>query len=276
MKKKPFSTRAQTKAEVQPEPSKVIELAPGIYQFRGEKPGSHVYLIKGDTKNVLIDTGVAGKFPVLKRRLTELGLHIRDVNLIILTHEHYDHIGATAFFHRTAVVAAHRLAANKLELQDEFVTFSKYRNQPSKPFWVDVWLEDGSIIDLGNYELQVVHTPGHTSGCICLYEPRAGLLFTGDTVFAGGTLSEIAVGGNVSDYVNSVRRLSSLKIKWIYPGHGKASSTPDEDLPKAIVYARTMLDDSKTFFEAFIETRKLQEKLGSAFGYWTEAQDQEK
>jgi hypothetical protein len=67
-----------------------------------------------------------------------------------------------------------------------------------------------------------------------------------------------------------------LKIKWIYPGHGKASSTPDEDLPKAIVYARTMLDDSKTFFEAFIETRKLQEKLGSAFGYWTEAQDQEK
>jgi hydroxyacylglutathione hydrolase len=273
MKEKPRSPRVQARAEVQPERSKVIELAPGIYQFRGEKPGSHVYLIKGDTKNVLIDTGIAGKFPVLKRRLTELGLHINDVKLIILTHEHYDHIGATAFFHGTAVVAAHRLAANKLELQDEFVTFSKYRNQPSKPFWVDVWLEDGSIIDLGNYELQVIHTPGHTSGCICLYEPRAGLLFTGDTVFAGGTLSEIAVGGNVSDYVNSVRRLSNLKSKQIYPGHGKVSSTPDEDLPKAIVYAQTMLDDCKTFFEAFIKTRKLQDKLGSAFGYWIETQD---
>jgi glyoxylase-like metal-dependent hydrolase (beta-lactamase superfamily II) len=132
--------RAQTKAEVQPEPSNVVELAPGIYQLRGEKPGSHVYLIKGATKNVLIDTGVAGKFPVLKRQLAELGLHVRDVNLVILTHEHYDHIGATAFFHRTAVVAAHRLAANKLELQDEFVTFRKYRDQPGKPFWVDVWL----------------------------------------------------------------------------------------------------------------------------------------
>ena len=273
MKEKPLSPRVQTKAEVQPELSKVIELAPGIYQLRGEKPGSHVYLIKGDTKNVLIDTGVAGKFPVLKRRLTELGLHVRDVNLIILTHEHYDHIGATAFFYRTAVVAAHRLAANKLELQDDFVTFSKYHDQPSKPFWVDVWLEDGSIINLGNYELQVIHTPGHTSGCICLYEPRAGLLFTGDTVFAGGTLSEIAVGGNVSDYVNSVRRLSNLKIKQLYPSHGRVSSTPDEDLPKAIVYAQTMLDDCKTFFEAFIKTRKLQDKLGSAFGYWTEAQD---
>jgi hydroxyacylglutathione hydrolase len=275
VKEKPLSPRVPTKSEVQPEPSKVIGLAPGIYQLRGEKPGSHVYLIKGATKNVLIDTGVAGKFPVLKRRLTELGLHVRDVNLIILTHEHYDHIGATAFFHRTAVVAAHRLAANKVELQDEFVTLLKH-DQPSKPFWVDVWLEDGSIIDLGNYELQVIHTPGHTSGCICLYEPRVGFLFTGDTVFAGGTLSEIAVSGNVSDYVNSVRRLSNLKTKELYPGHGRVSSTPDEDLPKAIVYAQTMLDECKTFFEAFVKTRKLQGKLGSAFGYWTEAQDSEK
>lgn len=275
MKEKQTSSRLQTKAQTQPEPSKVIELAPSIYQLRGEKPGSHVYLVKGDNKNVLIDTGVASKFPVLKRRLAELGLHIRDVNLTILTHEHYDHIGATAFFHKTAVVAAHRLAANKLELQDEFVTLLN-RDHPSKPFWVDVWLEDGSIIDLGNYELQVIHTPGHTSGCICLYEPRVGFLFTGDTVFAGGTLSEIAVGGNVSDYVNSVRRLSNLKIKEFYPGHGRVSSTPDEDLPKAIVYAQTMLEECKTFFEAFIKTRKLQDKLGSAFGYWTEAQASEK
>jgi hydroxyacylglutathione hydrolase len=273
VKEKPSSPRVQAKAELQPELSRVIELAPGIYQLRGEKPGSHVYLIKGDTKNVLVDTGVAGKFPVLKRRLTEAGLRTKDVNLIILTHEHYDHIGATAFFHRTAVVAAHRLAANKLELQDEFVTFRKYKDQPSRPFWVDVWLEDGSVIDLGNYELQVIHTPGHTSGCICLYEPSAGLLFTGDTVFGGGTLSEIAVGGNVSDYVNSVRRLSNLKIKQLFPGHGRVSITPDEDLPKAIIYAQAMLDDCKTFFEAFIKTRKPQDKLGSAFGYWTEAQD---
>ena len=270
MKGKRPNPRVETKAEVRREAPKAIELLPGVYQFPGEKPGSHVYLIKGDTKNVLIDTGVAARFSVLKSRLTELGLRVRDIDLVILTHEHYDHIGATAFFHTTAVVAAHRLAANKLELQDEFVTFSKYRDRPSKPFWVDIWLEDGSIIDLGNYELQVIHTPGHTSGCICLYEPREGFLLTGDTVFAGGTLSEIAASGNVSDYVNSIRRLSNLKIKQLYPGHGRVSGAPDEDLPKAIVYAQTMLDDCKTFFEAFIKTRRLQDKLGSAFGYWTQ------
>jgi hydroxyacylglutathione hydrolase len=268
------SRRVQSKDPEQQEPLKIVELAPHIYQFRGEKPGSHVYLIKGDTKNVLIDTGMAAGFSALKSRLTKLGLRVKDINLIILTHEHYDHIGATAFFHRTAVVAAHRLAANKVELQDEFVTFLS-RDEAYRPFWVDIWLEDGSIIDLGNYELQVVHTPGHTSGCVCLYEPREGLLFTGDTVFAGGTLSEIAVGGNVSDYVNSVRRLSNLKVKQFFPGHGKVSSMPDEDLPRSIVYAQTMLDECKTFFEAFTKTRKLQGKLGSAFGYWTETVDQE-
>ena len=275
MKRKPPGPGLQPTPQMQAKPPQVTELVRGIYQFRGEKPGSHAYLVRGATKNVLIDTGVAGKFPVLKHRLAELGLHVRDVSLVILTHEHYDHIGATAFFHRSALVAAHRLAANKVELQDEFVTFKKYRDECSKPFWVDVWLESGSVIDLGNYELQVLHTPGHTSGCICLYEPSRGLLFTGDTVFAGGTLSEIAVGGNVSDYVNSVRRLSSLKIRQIYPGHGRVSSTPDEDLAKAIVYAQTMLDECKTFFEAFIKTRKLHDKLGSAFGYWTQPRDEE-
>jgi hydroxyacylglutathione hydrolase len=275
VKEKLPSRGAHSGGAIQQEPSRIVELASGIYQLRGEKPGSHVYLIKGEAKNVLIDTGIAARFSALKSRLGELGLRVRDIDLIILTHEHYDHIGATTFFHRTAVVAAHRLAANKVELQDEFVTFLS-RDEPHKPFWVDVWLEDGSIIDLGNYELHVIHTPGHTSGCICLYEPAAGLLFTGDTVFAGGTLSEIAVGGNVSDYVDSVRRLSNLKMKQFYPGHGKVSDAPDEDLPRSIVYAQTMLDECKAFFEAFTKTRKLQDKLGSAFGYWTEPRDEEK
>ena len=274
MTERPRTSQGQAEPDASPVPPKIIELAPNVYQFRGEKPGSHVYLIKGD-KNVLIDTGMTDNFPLLKDRLSELGLRVRDINLILLTHEHFDHIGATAFFHQTAIVAAHSLAANKVELQDEFVTFNKYRNKPSRRFHVDVWLEDSSIVDLGSRALQVVHTPGHTSGCICLYEPRDGLLFTGDTVFAGGTLSEIAVGGNVSDYRHSIQRLSHLKAKVICPGHGKVSTMPEDDLPKAIIYAETMLNDCKMFFEAFIKTRKLQDKIGSAFGYWRQAQESE-
>lgn len=230
--------------------AKIIEVRAGIYQFLGEKPGSHVYLIRGWDKNVLIDTGVSSNFRYLVRCLKQLGLKAKDVDLVVLTHEHFDHIGAAAFFFKTAVIAAHRLAANKIELQDEFVTLTKYQDAASKPFYAHLWLEDGTNIALGNYELRVIHTPGHTSGCICMYELTQRLLFSGDTVFAGGTLSEIAASGNISDYVDSVERLSTLRITELCPGHGRVSSTPEQDMKQAVVYARTLMEDSKTLFEA--------------------------
>jgi len=233
-----------------PNPKKTVELGPGIYQFPSRKPGSHVYLIRGLNKNVLIDTGITSNFSYLAEYLKELGLKIRDIHLVLLTHEHFDHIGATTFFFKTAVIGAHRLAANKIELQDEFVTMHRYLNVPAKPFYAHLWLEDNTIIDLGNYELRTIHTPGHTSGCICIYETKERLLFSGDTVFANGALSDIATSGNISDYVNSLKRLGSLRIGKLFPGHGRISTTPEQDVKQAIAYARTLMDDSKTLFEA--------------------------
>lgn len=244
--------RKQLRVDTSP---KIVELRPGIYQFAGEKPGSHVYLVRGLGKNVLIDTGVSSNLPYLVRCLQHLGLKVKDIHLVVLTHEHFDHIGAAAFFFETAVIAAHRLAANKIELQDEFVTLTKYQDAASKPFYAHLWLEDDTIIALGNYELTVIHTPGHTSGCICIYELTERLLFSGDTVFAGGTLSEIATSGNISDYVNSVERLNTLRITELYPGHGRVSSTPEQDMKQAVVYARTLMEDSKVLFGAIAQKK---------------------
>jgi glyoxylase-like metal-dependent hydrolase (beta-lactamase superfamily II) len=229
--------------------SRVVELRPNIYLLKGEKPGGHVYLIRGTHKNLLIDTGLMGNFLHLKASLQYLGLRPRDVHLIILTHEHFDHIGATGHFVATAVVAAHRLAANKIELQDEFVTMMKYCDAADRPFFADLWLEEGSMIDLGEYRLHTLHTPGHTSGCICLHEVTEQLLFTGDTVFSGGTLSAIATSGNISDYMNSLRRLSTLKVKELYPGHGRASETPEADIQRGLEHAMSVLQDTKVLFD---------------------------
>lgn len=228
----------------------IVELSPNIYRFKGESPGSHVYLIRGTKKNMLIDTGTAAYYPRLKVFLRELNLRPRDIHFVILTHEHFDHIGATTFFFATAVVAAHRLAANKIELQDEFVTMMKYCNNVSKPFNADVWLEDDNLIDMGNYKLHVLHTPGHTSGCICLYEAKERMLFSGDTVFGGGTLSSIASSGNVSDYMNSLQRLSSLKVEHLYPAHGKISTDPQGDILRGLEAARSLMDDTKMIYDA--------------------------
>jgi hydroxyacylglutathione hydrolase len=230
--------------------SKIVDVKTGVYQFLGEKPGSHVYLIRGWDKNVLIDTGISSNRDNLVECLKQVGLKLEDIDLVVLTHEHFDHIGAAAFFFKTAVIAAHRLAANKIELQDEFVTLTRYHDAASKPFYAHLWLEDDALIALGNYELRVIHTPGHTSGCICVYEPNERLLFSGDTVFANGTLSEIATSGNISDYVNSLQRLNSLKIVEMCPGHGRISYTPEQDIKQAVVYARTLMQDSKMLFEA--------------------------
>lgn len=242
------------------EKSKVTELRPNIYQIRSERPGSHVYLIKGDVKNVLIDTGVAANFLVLKAGLTEAGLKPKDIHIIILTHEHFDHIGACSYFFKKAILAAHRLAANKIQIQDEFVVMGKYFDRHAKPFNADICLPENTMIELGNYKLQILHTPGHCSGCICLYEPDHKLLFTGDTVLAGGVLSGVFASGSISDYLNSLQLLSSLQVEEMYPGHGRISKTPQEDLKKALEEARSLLEESKALFGT-LDTKATFERL---------------
>ena len=128
----------------------VKELRPGIFLLPSPLPGSHVYLIKGAIKKVLIDTGISWFFSQLKAHLKTVGLKPEDIDFVVLTHEHFDHIGATSFLMDTAVVAAHRLAANKFELRDEFVTMDKLGNAPQRDFHAHIWLEDDTVIDLGD------------------------------------------------------------------------------------------------------------------------------
>jgi glyoxylase-like metal-dependent hydrolase (beta-lactamase superfamily II) len=242
------------------EKRRLVELRPNIYQIHSERPGSHVYLIKGEAKNVLIDTGVAANFPLLKDSLAEAGLKPKDIHLIILTHEHFDHIGASSYFYGKSLLAAHRLAANKIQIQDEFVVMGKYFDRHAEPFRADLCLLGDTVVELGNYRLRIFHTPGHCSGCICIYEPDHKLLFTGDTVLAGGTISGVFASGSISDYLTSLQLLSGLQVEEMYPGHGRISKKPQEDLRKAVEEARTLLEESKLLFGA-LDTKATFERL---------------
>jgi glyoxylase-like metal-dependent hydrolase (beta-lactamase superfamily II) len=110
------------------------------------------------------------------------------------------------------------------------------------PMRVHLWLENMTRIDLGNYSLRVFHTPGHTSGCISIIETTRGLLFSADSVFAGGTLSYIAESGSIGDYLDSLARLRCFGLQALYPGHGRISETPIEDIDSAIANAQGMLN----------------------------------
>jgi len=220
----------------------VNELNPGIFQIRGLKGSSHSYVIKGDYMNVMIDTGSDQNFPVLERGLRHIGMKVRDVNLVINSHEHCDHIGANRYFQETAMIAAYRLAASKMTTGDYYVTMYKGNDLNEPPMRVHLWLENMTRIDLGNYTLRVFHTPGHTSGCISIIESSCGLLFSADSVFAGGTLSYIAESGSIGDYLDSLARLRSFSLKALYPGHGRVSATPIEDIDRAVANAQLLLE----------------------------------
>ena len=232
----------------------VTELNEGIFQIRGLGGSSHSYVLKGDYMNVMIDSGSDQNFPVLERGLHHIGMKVRDVNLVINSHEHCDHIGANRYFQECAMIAAYRLAASKMTTGDYYVTMYKGNDLNEIPMRVHLWLENMTRIDLGNYSLRVFHTPGHTSGCISIIETTCGLLFSADSVFADGTLSYIAESGSIGDYLDSLTRLRCFGLRALYPGHGKISSTPIEDIDKAIANAQKMLhEQSLTGPEVFYQ-----------------------
>lgn len=220
----------------------VRQLHPGIFQIRGFNGSSHTYALKGMHMNVLIDSGAEYGFPVLERGLFQIGLRISDIDLVINTHEHSDHIGANWHFQKHSLIAAHRLAATKMVLGDFYVTMQSENHGGENPMRVHLWLEDMNRIDLGNYTLRIAHAPGHTSGSISIYEENWGVLFSADSIFAGGVLSYIAESGSIGDYVDSLRRLRSYELRALYPGHGRISRAPVEDIDRAIENAHALLD----------------------------------
>lgn len=220
----------------------VTELKPGIFQIRGLNGSSHSYLIKDAYMNLLIDSGADRNFLVLERGLFQTGLRVRDIDMVISTHEHCDHIGANRYFQEHALIAAYRLAASKMVSGDFYVTLYKGNDLNEIPPRVHLWLENMTRIDLHSYSLRVFHTPGHTSGCISIYEATHGLLFSADTIFAGGTLSYIAESGSVGDYIDSLKRLRCFGLSALYPGHGRISTKPVEDIDCAILNAQKLLE----------------------------------
>ena len=213
----------------------------GVFRLRGKNRGSHSYVIRGTRGNMLIDSGLDSNYSDLKESLHYIGMKVRDIYVVVNTHEHFDHIGANRYFQEHALIAAHRFAATKMAYDDRYVTLYRSGDANDISMHVHLWLESRSRIDLGNYALDIIHTPGHTSGSICVYEPEKKFMFTGDTLFSGGKLPVIAESGSIGDYINSLKSLQTRQINEIYPGHGDISSEPAKDIAAAIDNAFRLL-----------------------------------
>jgi glyoxylase-like metal-dependent hydrolase (beta-lactamase superfamily II) len=180
-----------------------------IIFIMGYNYDSNCYLINGNT---LVDTGAGQNKDYLFSKLRENGVDPEDIELVVNTHCHFDHIGGNHFF-ENAKIAVHELDAISIKNKDTLGTsLSAFENEGNSR--VDIELVEGDKIE----DFEVLHTPGHTSGGICLWDGEN--LISGDTIFAGGGVGRMDIGGSYHDMKKSVERLSKLDVKNIYPGHG--------------------------------------------------------
>ena len=141
------------------------------------------------------------------------------IQLILLTHAHFDHTGGAAELHRAlpdAPVYLHPLDAARLGSQ----TFPVI-GAPTTPY------EDGDTVKLGSADIQVLHTPGHTPGGVCLL--TGDVLITGDTLFQGSMGRVDFEGGSYEDIMASLKRLAQLPGDYqVLPGHMGTSTLERE------------------------------------------------
>ncbi len=193
------------------------------------------YLIN---RKVLVDTGM-NTDGLLKE--IEKNTDIGDLELIILTHCHYDH---TASALRISKLSGAKIAIHVNDaayLKNDNVTASSLFGYSAPLIEPDMLLKGGDMIPIGNNEeLIVIHTPGHTPGGICLYEAVSKSLFSGDTVFPGGSIGRTDFeGGSSSQLTESISKLIEIDIIVLYPGHGEVScKSVDQQIERSLRMSR--------------------------------------
>jgi len=197
--------------------------------------GANAYLVKGREGFVLVDTGRSGAVGRVRKALEELGAGIVDVDLIVVTHVHQDHVGSLARIKKetSAEVLVHETEANLLRngscgFPRGTMTFSRALSGLAKRFMdssfeaVEPDLVVGESFDLDKFGVdgEVIHTPGHTEGSVVL-------MIGGETCIAGDTFFNIFPGSVYPPFaddeerlIESWRNIKEYGCSEYYPGHG--------------------------------------------------------
>lgn len=166
---------------------------------------------------MVIDPG--DNIPEILARLARHGLTLKQ---IVVTHGHIDHVGGALKLKRAtgAPVLMNANDMEQLELMDEQANWLGVSTPEVAP--PDVSAEDGMVVGIANHTAQVIFTPGHTQGSICLHFIPEKLLIAGDTLFAGSIGRTDLPGGDTRQILSSIhdRLLVLLEETIVIPGHG--------------------------------------------------------
>jgi glyoxylase-like metal-dependent hydrolase (beta-lactamase superfamily II) len=202
--------------------SNVIEMNHQI----GHIIGCCVYLIYDADEWILIDVGYEDTVDEVVEIIRQLDFPFSRCRGIIATHADVDHVQGLAKLKRIlrAPVSAHPNAVEALTTGDRLSTFAEIPAQEISmempPVGVDHQINEGDVIQVGNLELQVWWTPGHTNSQLAL---RMGkLLFSGDNIFRDGCVGAIEAhhGSNLPLFIKSLERIRDADVAWLLPSHG--------------------------------------------------------
>lgn len=226
----------------------MLTLHAGVTQVATTKSGGNAFLIDGDDGLTLVDAGVARGVDVLLRAIDELGRTPADLERIVLTHAHPDHVQAAPLLReRTgARILIHRADAGWLALGcvpadgrsgASARNYDRLASARWTAFEADETVEDGEAI-AGSGGLRVIHTPGHSPGHVALLHEPTRTLFAGDAVFHTKRLGlgPSAFSADRAGQAASLARLPT-DIAAIGFGHGDPISGPGLDAFRALVTA---------------------------------------
>ena len=230
----------------------------GVHQIKIPVPGgaafdTNVYLIEGGDGHIMVDSGWDSQESLfaLQEGVRGANLKLRDIKTVVITHIHPDHYGLSGKIKQIcgAQLAMHRIDASFISTRykdftelikkteellrqngvpdDELPQLkeaSLWMNKFVTPDPPEVTLEDGETISNDSFEFEVLWTPGHSPGHICLFERERKFILTGDHVLYDTTphVGFNPQSGNnpLGDYVSALKKLERLKVHFVLPGHG--------------------------------------------------------
>ncbi len=220
------------------------ELFPNVieinYQAR-RRFGCSVYLVFSGTEWLLIDIGYEDTVDEIIEMIRQMDFPLAGCKYLIASHADVDHIQG---FSRAqsllpgAEIVGHADAARLLAEKDRLMTYAEI---PAQNISIDLpeikigkTVKEGDKIQLGDLELEVWHTPGHTHGQLAF---RMGdLLFSGDNLFRDGCVGNIDAhhGSNIPDFIKSLERIRDSDVRWLLPSHGPVFSKEPAMIQKTI------------------------------------------
>lgn len=206
------------------------ELFPNVlemnYQAR-RRLGCCVYLVYHGDDWILIDIGYEDTVQEIIEFIRKMNFPLSNCRYLVVTHADADHIQGLKRAKEllpNAVTVGHPLAAKALASGDRILTYAEI---PAQGISIDLprirldrTIDEGDVLPVGDLNLEVWHTPGHTQSQLAFRMGR--LLFSGDNIFRDGCVGNIDAhhGSNIEDFITSLERIRDSDVQWLLPSHG--------------------------------------------------------